>query len=62
MPSSTYFQARCKAGRIASGSSTYYRVAAERLGHPVIEGVAEVAAGLVALRFGGPTAVEADYA
>src|SRR5271165_2995436 len=39
-----------------------FGVAAQGLGHLVIAGVAEVAAGLVAFGVGGPAAVEADHA
>src|SRR5690349_18415009 len=38
-----------------------FGVAAKGLGHLVVAGVAEVAAGLVALRVGGPAAIEADH-
>src|SRR5438105_4889083 len=39
-----------------------FGVAAERLGHLVVARVAETAAGVVALRVGGPAAIEADHA
>src|SRR5215469_8380689 len=39
-----------------------FGVAAQGLGHLVVARVAEIAAGLVALRVGGPAAVEADDA
>src|SRR3954454_1919270 len=39
-----------------------FAVGAEGLGHLVVAGIAEVAAGLVALRVGGPAAIEADDA
>src|ERR1700757_1460765 len=39
-----------------------FGVAAQGLGHLVVAGVAEVAAGLVALRVGSPATVEADDA
>src|SRR5215467_14260386 len=39
-----------------------FGVAAERLGHLVVAGVAEIAARLVVLRVRGPTAIETDHA
>ena len=43
------------------GTFDIFAVAAERFGHPVETRIAKIAAGLVALRVGGPAAVQANH-
>ena len=61
MPWSTFFCARSERGADVLRLLHVFAVAAERFGHLVEAGIAEIAADLFLLRIGRPAAVQADH-